>query len=181
MVCSADSSAKICHNTGHKQMISLKLAHSEKLNYIKNKEKKKTLHLVTQNVLHILTAYLKVLSLKIFHTQKRSYKTYKVLRYRWGEKIIYENWPKYHFFFGPETISPLHVRSKVCMAPFHVQSKVCKSLIQVRSKFAHFAPHMEGSHVDIALHIEWRHSFMDQQKLVLHILPIFKKNLFNPP
>ena len=32
---------------------------------------------------------------------------------------------KFELFFGPCTMSPLDVRSKVYMAPFHVRSKVC--------------------------------------------------------
>ena len=71
-------------------------------------------------------------------------------------------------------MSPLHVRSEVCMSPFHVRSKVCIAPIHVRSKFADFAPHMdgsnadfaphiEGSHADFAPHTERRHSFRDRK------------------
>ena len=47
-------------------------------------------------------------------------------------------------------MSPLYVRSKVCIAPFQLPSKVC------------IAPHMDGSHADFALQLERRHSFNDQ-------------------
>ena len=50
-------------------------------------------------------------------------------------------------FLDPETMSPLHVRSKVCRAPFHVRSKVYK-----------FAPHMDGSNKDFVAHIEGGHA-----------------------
>ena len=70
-------------------------------------------------------------------------------------------------------MSPLNVRSKVCMAPFHVRSKVCIAPIHVRSKVckitahmdgsnADFSLHIEGSHADFAPHMERRHSFRDR-------------------
>ena len=70
-------------------------------------------------------------------------------------------------------MSPLYVRSKVCMTPFHVRSNVSTAPIHVRSKvckfaldmdgsYAEFAPHMEGSHGDFAPHMERRHSFRQQ-------------------
>ena len=37
------------------------------------------------------------------------------------------------YFLVPETMSPLDVRSKVCMAPFDLRSKVCIAPILVRS------------------------------------------------
>ena len=54
-------------------------------------------------------------------------------------------------------MSPLHVRSKVCLAPFHVRSKVC------------IAPHMEGNHADFAPHMKRRHSFKDQKMAIISI------------
>ena len=69
----------------------------------------------------------------------------------------------FRYYLVPETMSPLHVRSKVCMAPFYVLSKVCIAPIYVRSKFADIAPHIDGSNADFAPHIERRHSFRDQK------------------
>ena len=85
-------------------------------------------------------------------------------------------------------MSPLHVRSKVCMAPFSVRSQICIAPIHVRSKFADFAPHMygsnadfaphlEGSHADFAPRLERRHSFRDQQIAFILIFGKFLKNL----
>ena len=65
-------------------------------------------------------------------------------------------------------MSPLHVRSKVCMATFDVRRKVCQ-----------FAPHIKGSHADFAPHMEWRHSFGERKLQTLQFLQIFKKN-FSP-
>ena len=55
-------------------------------------------------------------------------------------------------YLVPETVSPLHVRSEVCIAPFYV-----------RSKDYEFATHLEGSNANFAQHMEQRHSFRDQQ------------------
>ena len=71
-------------------------------------------------------------------------------------------------------MSPLHVRSEVCMASFHVRIKICIAPIHVHSKDCKFAPHLEGSNADFALHMEGsqadfaphmerRHSFKYQQ------------------
>ena len=91
------------------------------------------------------------------------------------------------YIFFPETMSPLYVRSKVCMASFLVQSKVCIAPIQVWNKVCKFALHMDGSnadfvlhmeggHVSFAPHMEWRHSFRDQIAL-----PVFKWKYLKPP
>ena len=68
----------------------------------------------------------------------------------------------------PEPVSPLHVRSEVCMTPFHVQSKVYIAPFYVRSKDCKFSPHlehwsiadfsrhMEGSHAQFAPHMEFQ-------------------------
>ena len=82
------------------------------------------------------------------------------------------------YFLFPETVSQLHVRSKVCMAPFHARSKVCIAPIHVQSKVCQFAPHMDASHADFAQHMEWRHSFRDQKMLKLQFLLLFKKRFF---
>ena len=92
-------------------------------------------------------------------------------------------------FLVPETMSPLYVRSKVCMAPFNVRSKVCMASIHVRSKVCKFAtymdgsnvdfaPHMEGSHEDFAPHMERRHSFRDQIIAKTAIFANFQRELF---
>ena len=89
----------------------------------------------------------------------------------------------------PETMSPLYVRSKVCMAPFHVRSKVYIAPIHVRSKVckfashmdgsnADFAPHMPGSHADFAPHLEQRHSFRDQRIAKIASFEKILKELF---
>ena len=62
----------------------------------------------------------------------------------------------------PETMSPLHVRSRVCMAPIHVVNKVCITPIHVWNKFADW----EGSHADFTPHIEQKHS-----RYRYHLLP----------
>ena len=62
----------------------------------------------------------------------------------------------------PETMSPLYVRSKVCMAPYHVQSKVCKFAPHMDGSNTDFAPHMEWSNADFAPQMEQKHSFRDQ-------------------
>ena len=59
-------------------------------------------------------------------------------------------------------MAPFHVRSKVCNAPIHVQSKVCKLALHMDGSIANFAPHMEGSHADLAPRIKRRHSFRYQ-------------------
>ena len=61
------------------------------------------------------------------------------------------------YFLVPETMSPFHVRSKVCMAPFNVRRKVCIAPIKVRSKFEDFAPHIEGCNADFSPHMEGSH------------------------
>ena len=61
-----------------------------------------------------------------------------------------------NYFVDPETMSPLYVRSKVCIAPFHVRSKVCFASIHVPSKVCKFASHMNGSIADLAPHMEGR-------------------------
>ena len=81
------------------------------------------------------------------------------------QEIILNSWHKFLFeqFLVAETMSLLHLQSKVCMAPYHLQSKVSIAQINGRSKFvdfalhivvskADFAPHMEGSHADFAPH-----------------------------
>ena len=90
----------------------------------------------------------------------------------------------FYYFLVPETMSPLHVQSQVCMASLRVRSEVCIAHIYVWSKVciahiyvqskvcqfaphmdgsnADFAPHMEGSHADFAPHMDWRHNFRDQ-------------------
>ena len=86
-------------------------------------------------------------------------------------------------------MSPLHVRSKVCIAPFHVRSKVCIAPFHVRSKVykfaphmdgsnADFAPHMEESHADFAPHMEQRHSCRDQKIAKFAIFANFQKDFF---
>ena len=68
---------------------------------------------------------------------------------------------KFNLFLVPKPISPLHVRSKVCLALYHVRSEGCIAPIHVQSKVCQFAPHkggsnagfaplMEGSHADFA-------------------------------
>ena len=95
-------------------------------------------------------------------------------------------------FLVPETMPPLYVRSKVCMAPFNMRSKVCIAPIHVRMKVckfashmngsnAEFAPHMEGRHADFAPHTEQRHSFRYKIILKLQFLPISKGNYLKPP
>ena len=78
----------------------------------------------------------------------------------------------------PEHMSPLHVRSEVCMAPFHVRSKVCIAPIHVQNKVCQFAPHMDGSNADFASHMEGRRSFRDQQIAKIAIFTSFQKYLF---
>ena len=68
------------------------------------------------------------------------------------------NWSLSISCFVSETMSPLYVRSKVCMAPFNVWSKVFIAPIHVESKVCKFAPHMDGSNADFALHMEGRHA-----------------------
>ena len=63
-------------------------------------------------------------------------------------------------YFVPETVSPLHVRSKVFMAPFHVRSI---GPFYVWTKDCKFARHLEGSNADFAPHMQRRHSFRDKQ------------------
>ena len=64
-----------------------------------------------------------------------------------------------------ETMSPLDVRSKVCIAPFQVRSKFpAFAALHIEGNNADFAPHMEGSHEDFTSHIERRHSFKNQKK-----------------
>ena len=88
-----------------------------------------------------------------------------------------------------ETMSPLHVRSKVCMAPFYMRSKVCIAPIHVGSKLADFAPH--GSKADFVPHMEGSHADFvriwsgdigsgTKKLLKLSILPIVFKNLLSP-
>ena len=90
--------------------------------------------------------------------------------------------------FVLETMSPLDVRSKVCMALFHVWSKVCIAPIHVRSKVCKFAPHMDGSyadfapdmegiHADFAPHMERRHCFRDQIKAKTASFANFQREL----
>ena len=89
------------------------------------------------------------------------------------------------YFLDPETMSPLHVRSEVCIAPFHVRSKVCIAPFHVRSKVNKFAPHMDGSnadfaphmgesHADFAPHMEQRHSCRDQKIAKFAIFAYFQ-------
>ena len=83
----------------------------------------------------------------IFIFKKMSHMSYKLPRYRWFAKIflkISRNCNSCNYLV-PQTMSPLQVRSKVCMAVFHVRSKVCIASIHVRSKLAAFAPHMDGN------------------------------------
>ena len=95
----------------------------------------------------------------------------------------------FSYFLDPETVSPIHVKSKVCIAPFHVRSKVCIALFHVRSKIdkfaphmdgskADFAPHMEGSHADFAPHMERRHCCRDKITAKFAIFAYFHKDLF---
>ena len=93
------------------------------------------------------------------------------------------------YFLVPETVSPLHVRSKVCLAPFHVRSKFniapfyvqrkdCKFAPHLEESNADFALHMEASNADFAPHMERRNSFRDQQIAKIYISAIF---FFKPP
>ena len=54
----------------------------------------------------------------------------------------------FSYLFVTETMSPLHVWSKVCMAPFHVWSYVCMAPFMVGSKLSVFVSHIEGSNDD---------------------------------
>ena len=60
----------------------------------------------------------------------------------------------FNYFLVPENMSPLHVRSKVCMASFHLRSEVGIAHIHVRSKVCQFASHMDGSNADFAPHMK---------------------------
>ena len=64
---------------------------------------------------------------KYFHYEKGSDSSYKLLRYRWFDKIIFKIGinGNFSYYLVPQTVSLPHVLSKVCMAPFHVRSKVC--------------------------------------------------------
>ena len=130
---------------------------------------------------------------KYFYSQKWSYRSNKLLRYSWFEEdfsfLIGIN-GNFSYFLVPETMSPLHVWSKVCMAPFHVRSKVCIAPFYVPSKDCKFAPHlersnadfalhMEGSHADFAPHMERRHSVWDQQIAKIAMYAIFFVNIFS--
>ena len=69
-------------------------------------------------------------------------------------------------------MSPLHVRSKVCMGPFNVRSKVCIAPIHWQSKFVDFTPHVEGTNADL---------FSGSRKyLKLLFLPNFFKKIKTP-
>ena len=79
-------------------------------------------------------------------------------------------------------MSPLHVRSKVCMVPFHVLSKVWIAPFHLRSKVYKFAPHMDRSHADFAPHVERRHIVKEQNNSnKCQFKPIFKNNFLKPP
>ena len=78
------------------------------------------------------------------------------------KKLIVRN-GNFSYLLVPETMSPLHVQSEVCMAPFNVWSKVCIAPFQVRRKFVVFATHIEGSNADFAPHMEWGRCFRDQK------------------
>ena len=72
-------------------------------------------------------------------------------------------------------MSPLNVRSKVCIAPFHVRSKVYKFAPHMNGSNAHFAPRIDGSNADSARHMERRHNFRDIIKAEFAILANFQK------
>ena len=59
-------------------------------------------------------------------------------------------------------MSPLHVRSRVCIAPFHVRGKFCEFAPHMDGRNADFARHTEESHADFVPHMERRHSFRNQ-------------------
>ena len=141
-----------------------------------------------------LEANLRYSPSKYFTSQKSSHRSFKLLKYRCLIKFLYKFGRNCNLncFLDPETMSPLHVRSEVCIAPFHVQSKVCIAPFHVRSKVykfaphmdgsnADFAPHMEESHADFAPHMEQRHSCRDQKKQNMQFLQIFKNIFFKPP
>ena len=80
-------------------------------------------------------------------------------------------------FLVPEIMSPLHVRSKFCIAPIHVRSKLADFALHRDGSNADFAPHIEGSHADFAPHMEWRHRFRDQQIVkIANSSNVFLKN-----
>ena len=83
------------------------------------------------------------------------------------------------FFLDPETMSPLHVQSKVYMAPFHVRSKVCIATFYVRNKVCKFGPHLDGSNANFGPHMEGRHSFRDQKIAKIALSANFHKFYFN--
>ena len=68
---------------------------------------------------------------------------------------------------------PLHVRSKFCFAPFFVWTKDCKLAPLLERSITDFALHKEGSHADFVPHMERRHSFRDQQIAKIDISAIF--------
>ena len=84
--------------------------------------------------------------------------TYEFLRY-W-------RFCRFSYNLVPETMSLLHVWSKVCIAPIHVRSD---------GSNADCAWHIEVSHADFAPHNERRHSFSDQQIAQIAIYAKFIK------
>ena len=127
---------------------------------------------------------LKLLSLKICYAKKWSGRSYQLVRPKWFDIInlflIGRN-GSLRYSLVLEAVSPLHVRSKVCMAPFYVRSKECKFAPHLEESNADFAPHMEGSHADFAPHMERRHSFRNQQIDKDAVLAHKKNSFFKPP
>ena len=105
---------------------------------------------------------LKVLSLKIFLILKEVIKTLKKMAF----KRFFNKFGRIcnvNYFLVPEPMSPVLVRSKVCIATIHVRSKVCQFAPHMDESKADLVPHMKGSHADFAPYMKWRHSFRDQK------------------
>ena len=103
--------------------------------------------------------------------------SHKLLIYMWFKPIVFENWLKLTlvaiilFLYN---MSPLLMRSKVCMAPINMQSKFADFTPHMEGSNSDFAQHMEGNHAHFAPHMERRHSFRDQNNLNCNFCQISK-------